>query len=65
MPTVDVIIDEQGNVTIDAIGFRGKGCDAATAALEKALGKVKTKNKKKEFFDVENPKVKNPPLKIR
>ena len=64
MSTIEVLIDEEGNVTIDAIGFHGKGCDAATAALEKALGKVKSKTKKKEFFDVENPKVRNPKLRI-
>ena len=53
MPQLEVLIDEDGNVSIEAIGFKGKACDLATADLEKALGKVKTKNRKKEFYNVE------------
>ena len=36
--SVDLIIDQNGNVTIDAIGFTDGGCHEATKSLEAALG---------------------------
>ena len=52
MPTIDVLIDEQGNVSIDAIGFSGQSCEKMTAALEHALGKLKSRTKKREYHNV-------------
>ena len=34
---VDIIIDELGNVKIEANNFKGQGCAEATKAIEKAL----------------------------
>lgn len=33
-----VEIDDKGEVTIKAVGFKGSSCAKATAAIEKALG---------------------------
>lgn len=32
-----VTIDQLGNSTVEAVGFKGKGCTDATAAIEAAL----------------------------
>lgn len=47
---IKVIVEEDGNVTIEAIGFRGENCTKATAELEKALGVVGKRVKKPEFY---------------
>lgn len=38
MPTINVDISPEGEVTIDAVGFTGRACEDATRALEQALG---------------------------
>ena len=47
--TIEIIITPQGQVQIDAVGFKGPDCELATAFLEEALGVVGTKQKKPEF----------------
>ena len=42
-------IDEDGNVSIDAVGFSGDACEKATEKLIEALGKIKEMKKKPEF----------------
>ena len=37
-----------GELSVEADGFQGKGCEAATAALEKALGKTVIRRPKPE-----------------
>lgn len=37
---IDIIVDEVGNISMDANGFKGKECLNETAKLEKALGKI-------------------------
>jgi len=37
---VEVIIDEEGEAVVEAHGFQGQGCQAATRNLEAKLGKV-------------------------
>lgn len=48
-PQVEVIITPTGQVTIDAVGFKGGACKEATAALEKALGTVTGTKRKPEM----------------
>ena len=36
--TITILITPKAEVSIDAVGFVGKECDAVTAALKKALG---------------------------
>lgn len=49
MKSIEVIIATDGAVAIEAIGFKGRACETATAELEQALGKTKTKLKKPEY----------------
>jgi hypothetical protein len=37
MKTIEVIIDNEGQTTIEAKGYKGAGCMKATAPLSKAL----------------------------
>ena len=48
---IEVIIDADGNISIDAHGFKGADCQKATAFLEKALGTSRAVIKKKEFHE--------------
>ena len=48
--TIDIIIDESGGITIDAVNFSGTDCEKTTAFLEAALGAVKAKQRKPEYF---------------
>ncbi len=48
--TIEVIIGTGGEVKIDAVGFKGMGCDKATEFLETALGTVSKKSRKPEYY---------------
>ena len=47
--TIEVVVGTQGEIKIDAVGFKGADCEKATAFLEKALGTVKDRRKKPEY----------------
>ena len=47
--TIEVKIDKDGKVTIDAIGFKGRNCTNATDGIERALGVIKSRDKKPEY----------------
>ncbi len=44
-----VEVDQDGAVTIEAVGFKGAACEKATAEIEKALGAVANRRKKPEY----------------
>lgn len=44
-----VEFDEEGQAKIEAFGFTGTACEAATKFIEEALGKVDSRTKKKEY----------------
>ena len=50
MKTIDVIIDDKGNPTIETSGFTGGECATETAALERALGAKVKDTKTPEYF---------------
>ena len=47
--SIEIIINADGTLNIDAIGFKGADCEKAAAFLEKALGQVSGRNKKPEY----------------
>ena len=49
MKTIEVIVQPDGSLKIDAVGFQGADCEKATAFLEKALGHTTGKEKKPEY----------------
>jgi len=52
MKTIDVTIDPNGEVKVEANGFSGNECLKATENLEKALLGKKTKSiKKPEYYE--------------
>lgn len=44
-----ITVTPTGEVSIEATGFKGKGCEAATRAIEAALGTVQQRKKKPEY----------------
>lgn len=48
--TIEVIVRPDGGLQIDAVGFQGADCGKATAFLEEALGQVKTKGRKPDYY---------------
>ena len=53
MEEIEVIVDAEGNTSIDLTGFHGKGCESVSEELAKALG-IKVSHKKKcEFYEQE------------
>jgi hypothetical protein len=51
MQFVNINIKKGGSVTIDAVGFTGTSCKAATAAFEQALGTIQVDQDKPELFE--------------
>jgi len=47
--TIEIIIAATGEISIDAVGFKGPDCEKATQFLEEALGVVGTKVRKPEY----------------
>ena len=45
-----VRVSATGDITVEADGFQGKGCEAATKAIEEALGKPKERSRKPEYW---------------
>ena len=39
-----------GEIIVEAEGFQGKGCEAATKAIEDALGKPRERTRKPDFW---------------
>ena len=46
---IEVSVSPFGDIQIDAVGFRGADCEAATRFLEEALGTVAQKQRKPEY----------------
>jgi len=48
--SIEVIVNTDGTIKIDAIGFAGADCQKATAFLEKALGETRGRKQKAEYY---------------
>ena len=49
-PTIEIIIGPSGEITIDAVGFKGADCDKATKFLEEALGVMSGRTRKADYY---------------
>jgi len=47
---IELTFFDDGNSQVEAHGYSGKGCKAATEEIEKLLGKSGFMKKKKEYF---------------
>ena len=48
-PAIEIIVSPNGEIKIDAIGFKGADCEKVTRFLDKALGVVDRRVKKPEY----------------
>ena len=46
---LEIVIDTDGTLSIDQIGWEGKQCDGAIDDMLKSLGKVTDKKKKADY----------------
>ena len=47
---IDVWINADGEITINAVGFTGKTCEEATAFLEEGLGLTGRKQRTRDYY---------------
>jgi len=47
---IHVRISPIGEILVEAHGFQGNGCEAATKAIEEALGKPRARTRKPEYW---------------
>ena len=47
---IHVRVSPNGDITVEAHGFQGKGCEAATKAIEDALGKPRERTRKPDWW---------------
>lgn len=47
--SIDVIVNVDGSLVVDAVGFKGPECDKATRFLEEALGQIASKQRKPTY----------------
>ena len=52
--SIHVRVSPIGEITVEAHGFQGKGCEAATKAIEDALGKPRARARKPDFWRQNN-----------
>ena len=51
---IHVTVSPSGEITVEAHGFHGNGCEAATKAIEEALGKPRERTRKPDFWRQSN-----------
>ena len=49
--SIEVIVMPDGQLIIDAVGFKGAACDKATRFLEDALGQIASKQHKPAYSE--------------
>ena len=47
--TIEIIVQADGSLKIEAVGFQGADCEQATAFLDEALGAVQDRKRKPEY----------------
>jgi hypothetical protein len=56
MKTIELVIEPNGELRIEAMGYHGPDCAKATAFLETALGKIAGRRPKPEAFRKVRPR---------
>ena len=51
---IHVKVDATGAITVEAHGFKGNGCEAATKAMEEALGTTTARVRKPDYWQRDN-----------
>ena len=51
---IEIVIDENGDVSFDVRGVKGKGCADLTKKLDDALGKVTRRKHQADYFHREH-----------
>ena len=54
MKKIVVTIDREGKTSVEAVGFKGKGCVKATEVIAKILGRESSRQKKAEYYETES-----------
>ena len=49
-PHIEVWINPQGAITINAVGYTGGTCEEATAFLEQALGTIGRRQRTRDYY---------------
>jgi len=47
---IHVRVSPAGDISVEAVGFQGSGCEAATKAIEAALGSVRERTRKPDWW---------------
>ena len=47
---IHVKVSLTGEITVEALGFKGSGCEAATKAIEEALGSKVSGRRKSDYW---------------
>ena len=47
--SIEIIVNADGSLVIDAVGFKGPACEKATRFLEEALGRIAGKQRKPAY----------------
>ena len=47
--SIEIIVSPHGDISIDAVNFKGADCEAATRFLEEALGTAGDRKRKPEY----------------
>lgn len=53
MKSIEVTVSPEGEVKIEAVGYKGSSCALATKALEQAMGLAGKSTKKPEYHATE------------
>lgn len=53
MREIEVIIEPDGEISFDLVGWKGKGCHEVAEKLTKALGQTIEHHQKKEYWQTD------------
>ena len=53
MQKINIDIGPDGNTSVEAEGYKGGDCTAATKFIEKALGKILKRRRKQEYWQAD------------